>query len=371
MIPCNASLQFPHEGVLLDQAGKIPDNMRDTMSATPIFIATWRFGVTACRLGWERLAEGASALDAIELGANAVELDPLVGSVGYGGLPNADGVVELDAAIMDGLEHRAGAVAGLTGIRRPISVARRVMEHTPHVMLVGANALRFALSEGFVEEDLLTETTRDRWQQWSAEQTRAEVAHFEEPKEEPDPQVSPASEAQSEEVTEQPLPFTEEDHDTIGLCALDANGNLAAGCTTSGLAWKRPGRVGDSPIIGAGLYVDNEIGAAAATGHGDEMMKACLSYRVVLKMGEGLTPQQACEEALLYLLRKRPSEQHQDYGAALIALRKDGQIGAAATRSGFHSPDRLWQWAAATPSGIALHEGVYVLPSGTILPSLL
>lgn len=302
----------------------------------PLILATWRFGQAACAKGFSLLAEGLSALDAIEAAANVVEEDPNVNSVGYGGLPNAEGVVELDAAIMDGAQHTAGAVAALTGFRRPISVARCVMERTPHVMLVGENAKRFALQAGFVEEELLTEAARERWLAWRSNQTGAEVAHFDR--------------------------LSKEGHDTIGLCALDKNGNLAAGCTTSGLAWKLPGRVGDSPIVGSGLYVDNELGAAAATGDGDEIMKVCLSYRAVMLLERGYTAQQACEEALRYLLRKRPPETCRPYGAALIALRKDGDCGAAATRTGFQAPDRLWIWAIAStehPEGL-LQEGSYV-----------
>jgi N4-(beta-N-acetylglucosaminyl)-L-asparaginase len=322
------------------------------MATNPVFIATWRFGVSACKMGWERLSAGASALDAIEAGANVVEEDPNVQSVGYGGLPNAEGEVELDAAIMDGATHAAGSVAGLTGIRRPISVARRVMEQTPHVMLVGRNARRFALQQGFPEAELLTEASRERWLQWRREHAAPDVAHFD-----------PASRLSNAPVA------TPDDHDTVGLCALDTHGNLAVGCTTSGMAWKLPGRVGDSPILGSGLYVDNEIGGAAATGHGDEIMKACISYRVVMRMGEGYTPQEACEEALRYLLHKRPAEQHNNYGAAIIALRRDGQMAAAATRSGFHVPDRLWQWAVATSPEVTLREGVYVTGEST-LPTL-
>ena len=310
------------------------------MTTTPVFIGTWKFGLDACRAGWSKLAEGATALDAIEIGANSTEDDPDVQSVGYGGFPNANGVVELDAAIMEGKSHAAGSVAGLVGIGRAISVARRIMECTPHVMLVGEHARQFAIEQGFPAQNQLTETSRLHWEEWRRSQSVSEVAHF--------------------EKTAQRSPLTPDDHDTIGVCALDCYGNLAVGCTTSGMAWKLPGRVGDSPIIGSGLYVDNEIGAAAATGHGDEMMKACLTYRVIMLMGEGRSAQEACVEALRYLMRKRRPEDHHDYGAGLIALRKDGQTGAAATVSGFRHPDRLWQWAVATSSEPILKEGVYV-----------
>jgi len=343
------------------------------MAVEPVFVGTWRFGVQACQAGWEQLKTGKPALDAIEAAGNVTEDDTSVNSVGNGGLPNSEGEVELDAAIMDGPTHAAGAVGSLTRTNRPISVARRIMERTPHVMLVGAKAQEFARQEGFADADLLSEASRAHWEKWKESQKAAEVAHFDTPYA-VDSTVSPASDTVESSVSteSQVLPpashiLTPDDHDTIGLCALDADGNLAVGCTTSGMAWKRPGRVGDSPIIGSGLYVDNAIGCCAGTGHGDEMMKACLSYRVVMSMERGLSPEEACIEALRYLLRKRPSEQHGFYGAALIALRKDGAVGAAATLSGFRSPDRLWQWAvvrgsadATVEPAVSLREGIYV-----------
>ncbi len=316
------------------------------MAITPVFIATWKFGREACDVGLRLLLDGECALDAVERGANAVEENPAVNSVGYGGLPNAEGVVELDAAIMDGSTHSAGAVGAITGIRKPISVARRVMEKTPHVMLAGQNARRFALQDGFPSADLLTPEARERWRQWKMEQTAPDVAHFDEA-------------VQRAAATGDPTGGGKDtSHDTVGVCALDRAGNLAAGCTTSGIAWKRPGRVGDSPIIGSGLYVDNEVGAAAATGNGDEIMKVCLSFRVVALMEQGQGPQEACEEAIRHLLRKRPN--YQSRGAACIALSKDGRIGAAATRAGFHAPDRLWQYAYSDGGEVRLTEGVYI-----------
>src|SRR5579862_4196445 len=286
------------------------------MPSSAIIITTWPFGLAAGRAGYRCLASAASALDAVETAANVTELDPDVSSVGYGGLPNADGVVELDAAIMHGPGHTAGAVAGLVNVKRAISVARAVMETTPHVMLVGEGAVRFARSHGFPEEDLLTPRSLARWHDWKASHAAADVAHFERKSDTNGDRVS-ASISAPHGIDLKPTP---DDHDTIGLCAIDMAGNLAAGCTTSGMAWKVPGRVGDSPLIGSGLYVDNEVGAAAATGHGDEIMKVCLSYRVVGLMQRGLTPQQACEEALRYLLRMRPADAYGNYGAAVIAL---------------------------------------------------
>ncbi len=303
---------------------------------TPVFVATWRFGEEACTVGLKLLTSGSSALDAIEAAGNAVELNPAVDSVGYGSLPNADGIVELDAAIMDGPEHRAGAVAALTDIRTPISVARRIMERTPHVMLAGDNARRFAVAQGFKIEELLTDAVKARFEAWKQKPVAPTVAHFGPPT----------------------TPPKDPSHDTIGLLALDAQGNLAAGCTTSGLAYKIPGRVGDSPIIGSGLYVDNAAGAASATGNGDEMMKACLSFQAVAAMARGVDPQEACEQALAYLLRKRPN--HQGQGAAMIALRKDGRIGSAATRAGFTAPGRAWIYARTDGGKVIVGEGAYV-----------
>ncbi len=295
----------------------------------PCVIATWSFGAPACRAALEILEEGGSSLDAVERAANVTEDDPDVTSVGYGGMPNADGIVELDAAIMDGRRHTAGAVAALTGIRRPISIARLVMERTRHCMLAGGNARRFALAQGGEDTDLHTDRTRAAYAAYRERTDQPAVVHFD-----------------------------DENHDTIGICALDADGHLAAACTTSGLAWKLPGRVGDSPIVGSGLYVDDEIGAASATGNGDEIMKVCLSYRVVMGMERGMTPTEACRDGIAYLLRKRPD--HQAQGAACIALRKDGAWGAAATQIGFDEMSRRWQHAYGARGVVTLSEGPYV-----------
>ncbi|MGH7803030.1 MAG: N(4)-(beta-N-acetylglucosaminyl)-L-asparaginase [Candidatus Binatia bacterium] len=308
-----------------------------------MIVATWEFGREACEVGGRVLAAGGSELDAVEQGAMAVERNPEVRSVGYGGLPNADGMVELDAAIMDGETHRAGAVLALQGVATPVAVARRVMERTRHVILAGENARRFAIAEGFPIVDLLTPDSRRRWEEWKKQGGGGvELPHFDRP-----PGLPPD------------LPEGGgEDHDTVGVVALDRAGRLAAACTTSGLAWKLPGRVGDSPIVGAGLYVDGAVGAASATGNGDEIVRAALSARVVWEMAAGRDPQAACEAGIGYLLDKLPGRRSEG-GCAVIALAKDGRVGSAATRSGFDEHE--WLYATSSDGADAeVREGVYV-----------
>lgn len=273
----------------------------------PCAIATWPFGQIGTRAAGPCLADGGSALDAVERGVNAVERDPAVTSVGYGGMPNADGHVELDAMIMQGEQCRAGAVAALHGIATPISVARAVMERSRHTFLVGAGALAFARLLGFEERDLLTPRARERFEAWRDEQERP-----------------------AEEVG------TEHDSDTVGLVALDSRGRIAVGCSTSGLRFKAPGRVGDSPLIGAGAYCDERVGGAAATGDGDAMQRFVLSYAVVEGMRSGLGPREACRAAL-----ERMRTAAVEAEACVIALDLSGQIGAAAIgRSTF--PYSIW-----------------------------
>ena len=237
----------------------------------PIVLSTWRFGIEANAAAWEILSKNGRALDAVEAGVKIPEGDPNERSVGYGGRPDRDGKVTLDACIMDEFSN-IGSVACLEHIKHPISVARAVMEKTPHVMLVGKGALQFALSQGFKKENLLVEASEKEWKEWLKTSQYKPIANV-------------------------------ENHDTIGMIALDANGNLSGACTTSGMAFKMHGRVGDSPIIGAGLYVDNEIGAATATGHGEEVIRITGCHLVVELMRQGLSPQKACEEAVMRIVK--------------------------------------------------------------------
>jgi len=278
----------------------------------PVVISTWKHGVPANEAAWEILSKGGLALDAVEAGVRVPEADPKVMSVGYGGLPNEEGEVELDASIMDGRTRNAGAVAALRYIKHPISVARLVMERSDHVMLVGEGALRFALAHGFKKENLLTERARKVWLRWK--ETLSDKDDWF-----PPPEV----------------------HDTIGMVALDNRGDLAGACTTSGLAFKIPGRVGDSPIIGAGMYVDNEVGGAAATGRGEEVIKIAGSFLVVENMRRGMSPQEACEAAIQRMIdwhHGKPTFQD-----CFIALNKEGEFGAASIQEGFefavYTPD--------------------------------
>jgi isoaspartyl peptidase/L-asparaginase-like protein (Ntn-hydrolase superfamily) len=268
---------------------------------SPIVISTWDFGFEANREAWETLVAGSSPLDAVEKGIRVVEADADNLSVGIGGLPDRDGIVTLDACIMDG-NGQAGAVTFLRDIIHPISVARLVMEKTPHVMLSGFGALQFALDNGFNRENLLTDKAKKAWEEWK--------------------------------ITSQYKPVINiENHDTIGLLAMDGKGNIAGGCSTSGLAYKMHGRVGDSPIIGAGLFVDNEVGAAVATGLGELVMRTLSAFLIVELMRGGLSPQNACREAIRRIVEKNPD--YKDFQVGLLALSKTGQTGTYSLQPGF------------------------------------
>jgi N4-(beta-N-acetylglucosaminyl)-L-asparaginase len=269
----------------------------------PVVISTWRFGIQANEEAWKILGSGGKALDSVEKGVRLIESDPKERSVGYGGLPDRDGHVTLDACIMDHLSN-CGAVAGLEYIKNPISVARLIMEKTPHVLIVGEGALQFALNNGFTKENLLTPESEKDWKEWLKKSEYKPVINI-------------------------------ENHDTIGMLAIDASGNPAGACTTSGMAYKMHGRVGDSPIIGAGLFVDNEVGAATATGHGEEIIRVAGCHTVVELMRQGYSPQKACEEAVKRIYRKRKNVVP-DIQAGFIALDKDGNHGAYCIHPGFN-----------------------------------
>lgn len=272
----------------------------------PIVISTWNFGIQANGAAWEILKNNGRALDAVEAGVKIPEGDPKQRSVGYGGRPDRDGRVTLDSCIMDEFSN-IGSVACLEHIKHPIAVARAVMEKTPHVMLVGDGALQFALSEGFTKENLLVEESEKEWKEWLKTSQYKPIANI-------------------------------ENHDTIGMIALDSNGNLSGACTTSGMAFKMHGRVGDSPIIGAGLYVDNEIGAATATGHGEEVIRIAGCHLVVELMRQGKSPQNACEEAVsrIVKLTKSRNKNLKDIQVGFIALDKQGNYGAYCIQGGFN-----------------------------------
>jgi len=277
------------------------------LRGNPVVISTWDHGLEANKEASRFLMDGKAALDAVEAGVRVSEADPEVNSVGYGGLPDEDGRVTLDACIMDSYGN-AGSVACIENIMHPISVARLVMERSDHVMLVGDGAKRFALAHGFKEENLLTEDSRKRWLEWKEKSSD---------KDDWGPQLVDSLKS----------------HDTISMLALDPDGNLAGACTTSGLAWKIHGRVGDSPIIGAGMYSDNDVGAAGATGRGEEVIKTCGSFLIVELMRQGRSPGEAVDEALRRLIKKYGGKP--DFQVAYIALRKDGEIGAGSVKPGF------------------------------------
>lgn len=268
----------------------------------PVVISTWIHGMEANEAAWKVLVNNGTALDSVEQGVRVTESDPNNSSVGLGGLPDREGKVTLDACIMDH-NNACGAVAFLQDIENPISVARKVMEETPHTMLVGEGAKQFALEQGFKETELLTEKSREAWKKWL------------------------------EKSEYQPV-INSENHDTIGQLSLDAHGNLAGACTTSGMAYKLHGRVGDSPIIGAGLFVDNEVGAACATGVGEAIVRIAGSAIVVELMRQGKSPDQACKEAVDRIIAKHKDMTNMQVG--FIALNKYGETGGYSVYAGFN-----------------------------------
>jgi isoaspartyl peptidase/L-asparaginase-like protein (Ntn-hydrolase superfamily) len=268
-----------------------------------LFCSTWGFGKTACEAAWQHWERHGDLAAAVEAGIVVLELDPSVNSVGVGGLPNADGVVELDAAFMVGADLDCGAVAGVKNVAPAISLAVRVLRDTEHVMLVGAEAEAFALSHGFPKTDLMTDAANARYREWLVDRARG--------------------------VDRDP---EDDSHDTVGLIGWH-KGKGVVGCSTSGYAWKLPGRVGDSPIVGAGLYADDEVGAVVATGYGEDIWRFCMSAGVIERMRKGMTAQEACEHMVTHMCRRRPVTAERR--TAVMAVRRDGLYGAASTLGNF------------------------------------
>ena len=290
----------------------------------PIVISTWDFGLAANKAAWEVLGAKGRALDAVETGVKIPEADPKITTVGYGGFPDRDGRVTLDACIMDELGN-CGSVAAMENIIHAISVARAVMEKTPHVMIVGEGATQFAVSQGFKKENLLLPDGEKAWKEWLK-------------KSEYKPQINIENRSYNgnEPTTFNPLrlPGNQYNHDTIGMLAMDAQGNLSGACTTSGMAFKMHGRVGDSPIIGAGLYVDNEVGGATSTGVGEEVIRICGSHLVVELMRQGYPPEAACKEAVERIVKKS-RQRAASLQVGFLALNKKGEYGAYCLQKGF------------------------------------
>jgi N4-(beta-N-acetylglucosaminyl)-L-asparaginase len=288
-------------GILESCANPVQENSNEKFK--PLILSTWNHGMPANDRAWEVLMETGSLIDAVEEGVKVTELDMDNLSVGLQGLPDREGIPTLDASIMKG-DGSCGTVAFVRQIKHPISLARKVMDETPHVMLAGEGARQFAIAQGFpLESEALSPKANELYQEWKKTSLYKPIINI-------------------------------ENHDTIGMIALGADGKLAGSCTTSGLAYKMHGRVGDSPIIGAGLYVDDEVGAATATGLGESIIRICGSFLIVELMRQGRTPQEACEEAVRRLIAKNKGIE--DIQAGFIAINKDGEYGAYAVHPGFN-----------------------------------
>jgi N4-(beta-N-acetylglucosaminyl)-L-asparaginase len=281
----------------------------------PVFLSTWKWGVEANAKAAQIFGTSNSLLDAIEKGINVVEDDPNVMTVGYGGRPNAQGVVELDAGIMDGTTHRAGSVCNLHMIKNPISVARLVMEKTLHTTMAGEGALQFAIAMGFKPQQLLTQQSLAEWEKWKNTPNHKTF-------------------------------WIGENHDTIGMVGADGKGKVAAGCSTSGLAYKIPGRVADSPLVGCGYYADDAAGAASATGDGDVMTNYCTSMYIVQQMHQGAHPQEACENAMKFMARTAPDLHGGQY--CVIAINPNGEVGALSMNPKQPLQFALWRAGSGT-----------------------
>jgi N4-(beta-N-acetylglucosaminyl)-L-asparaginase len=296
----------------------------------PIAIASGN-GLRAVTRAMEGLRAGVDPAEAAVEGVTIVEEDPDDMSVGYGGLPNENGVVQLDSSVMHGPTHKAGAVAAIEGIRTPARVALQVLRRTDHVLIVGDGAKQFALARGFKEQDLLTDRAREAWQRWKRNLNPNDDWLDD------DQTIGVSGKDDRRSGAAEPIPFT---WGTIHCAALDANGDLGAVTTTSGLSYKLPGRVGDSAIIGAGMYVENDTGAAGATGRGESVLQSCGSFQIVQHMARGDHPTEACLKTLKWIAAhtRRPSLRNErgepNFGCTFYALRKDGVFGSATMRGG-------------------------------------
>lgn len=303
-------------------------NLPFSIKGNPIVISTWAPNVKANEAAWEILGKGGRALDAVVKGVQVPEADPKDNSVGYGGLPDRDGKVTLDSCVMDE-SGNCGSVMAIENIMHAVLVARLVMDKTPHVQLVGEGALQFALAQGFKKQNLLTPESEATWKNWlktSKYDPMETLKEYEKSMKDPNPGHK-----------ENPFPWPSPvlNHDTIGMVAMDTNGNFGGACTTSGMAFKMHGRVGDSPIIGAGLFVDNEVGAASSTGVGEEVVKICGSHTVVEAMRNGKSPEEACKEAVRRIIKNK-GDKAKDVQVGFLAINNKGEHGAFAIQKGFN-----------------------------------
>ncbi|HLK29253.1 MAG TPA: N(4)-(beta-N-acetylglucosaminyl)-L-asparaginase [Puia sp.] len=305
-------------GMAFGRKGIAGEKLYPAITGNPIVISTWDAGLEANKAAWEVLGKGGRALDAVEAGVMVTESSQNC-CVGLGANPDRDGFVTLDASIMDE-NFNCGSVAFLERIKHPISVARRVMEKTPHVMLVGSGAQEFAIAEGFpLEPQKLSDDAERNYKEWLKKSEYKPVINIE----------------NSKGTAFMPSKINGEwNHDTIGMVAMDAKGNLSGSCTTSGMGFKMRGRLGDSPIIGAGLFVDNEVGAVTATGQGEDVIRICGSHAVVEFMRQGMSPEEACKKAVERIMKVK-GEKAKEIQVAFLALNKKGEVGAYAIQKGF------------------------------------
>ncbi len=319
----------------------------------PLVISTWKHGLAANEKAYELLSSGSNSLDAVEQGVRVAEDDPAVLSVGYGGLPDAEGRVTLDAAVMD-WKARIGAVVCVEHIKNPVSVARLILEKTEHVCLAGEGAYNFAITNGFMPDILHTESSIKKYNEWKqGRYGRSQEFHTDEYK--------------VLKSNSNGLGINDDgNHDTIGMVAIDKDGHISASCTTSGTAWKQHGRVGDTPIIGAGLYVDGEVGGVVSTGRGEECVRACGSFLAVEMMAGGMSPQEACEYAVKRVIKlnlQSHKNRDHDYQVGFVAVNVKGEYGAASVREGF-------EYALYTNGSNTLNKSKYIIDEKFIIQDL-